>query len=452
MNKMATTPVRNTIPAVDPQRLAWGMLLLAFAAFCVICVVVGIGVNFFLFQSTIPMDSILVVGRGSIGVREANSDRYAFVPDRALLSFSSEVNTAPQSQANITFIDFQSGEHPVAYITVNSSSSLQVRSASRPRFEWSTSAYLIDLQQVAGDFDLFIPDDVGRNITISLTTVQGTLINLYESGQYIVDASDTAVRVVNRAGSASLIPPDRQSGRAIPVNFQGVLQTGGDIEVRPGFTDLLVNGNFRELNPNAGGGDSPQELLRGWVCGSDPNDNPRGSYRSQMVGGLMTLRIERYQDATTHGRTSCVQIFGQPGLEVGQNDYDFLALRARFFINFQSLHGCGIDGSECPLMLRMDYVNERGEPHIWYHGFYALNDPQLGYPLRCDSCSQEHEFINARSWYTYQSDDFLTLFPDGQKPATILSIMLYASGHQYDVHVNELALLARQAVSTEVES
>ncbi|HLU10037.1 MAG TPA: hypothetical protein VK003_10260, partial [Oceanobacillus sp.] len=57
-------------PSIDErerkaQRLAWTVLLVSFAIFCVICVASGIGVHYFLFRSTVPMLTELTVGRGT---------------------------------------------------------------------------------------------------------------------------------------------------------------------------------------------------------------------------------------------------------------------------------------------------------------------------------------------------------------------------------------------------
>ena len=41
------------------SRLAWPVLLIAFAIFCFTCVVTGLGLNFFLFESTVPMQVAL---------------------------------------------------------------------------------------------------------------------------------------------------------------------------------------------------------------------------------------------------------------------------------------------------------------------------------------------------------------------------------------------------------
>jgi hypothetical protein len=116
-------------------------------------------------------------------------------------------------------------------------------------------------------------------------------------------------------------------------------------------------------------------------------------------------------------------------------------LRATFNIQYQSLAVCGQKGSECPLMLQIDYRDENGVGQRWFHGFYAAENEQLNYPLSCDSCASEHEHVNEKVWYTYDSGNLFNLFPPGKRPVAISNVQFYASGHQYDVYVGEVALL-----------
>jgi hypothetical protein len=426
-----TSPKDHSSQRTDPQRLAWGVLLMAFAIFCAICVITGIGVNFFLFQSTIPMTSLLSVARGSAGANEQ------LVDAPTSLSFNADIRTVAQSQVTLAFIDQEANNRLIASVTLKENTSLKLQSASRPRFDWSTTGYQVDLTRISGKFDILIAEGLGRDVSIRLTTSQGALVNLKNSGRYSIDTSEASVRVVTREGEAILIPPNLEYGIAISPQNQGIVYTSNSlVALKPGYTDLLRNSYFRKMNPNVTVGAE----LDGWVCANDANDTPRGSYRSQFMDGVMTLRLERYEDATSHGRTSCLQTF-QPGLNLVDSPYNYFALRTTFRIHFQSLNACGFDGSECPLMLRMDYIDQQGEAKTWYHGFFSENDPQRESPVRCDSCAQEHESINKDIWYTYDSGSLFALFPPDQRPVSIIAIMFYASGHQYDVQISEVALV-----------
>ncbi len=448
MSNTAALPERSNA-RTDPHRLAWGVLLMAFAVFCVTCAAAGFVVNFFLFQSTVPMLSNLTVSRGSVEVTEPADPIARSVRTPVNLSGIAEVGTDSQSQAKLFVRDTLADGRLIAIVTLHTNSTLTLRTAARPRFNWSTSGYFVDLRDVSGRFDITIVPDLGRDVLVTLRSTQGVLINLSESGDYIVNTSNTRVQVLNRAGMAVLVPIGSQVGYVVPVAGQGVVDTETNtFETRQGYTELLQNSSFTALNPSVSSGDA-QELLSGWVCNNDPTDDPPGSYRSQMVDGVMLLRLERFGDATTHGRTSCVQTFGQTGLDVVARGFDYLALRATFSINFQSLNACGIEGSECPLMLRVDYIDQNGQAQKWYHGFFSANDEQLLYPLQCNSCRQAHEFINPKTWYTFDSANLFALLPPDQRPVQIVAVWFYASGHQFDVQVSEIALLGgRVALET----
>ncbi|MFQ3672717.1 MAG: hypothetical protein SNJ83_03875, partial [Aggregatilineales bacterium] len=97
-------------------------------------------------------------------------------------------------------------------------------------------------------------------------------------------------------------------------------------------------------------------------------------------------------------------------------------------------------GSECPLMLRVNYIDVNGSERAWFQGFYTMSNPALGYPPRCESCTQDHLQINPRVLYTYRTGNLFATIPASARPVRITSVEFYASGHQYDVLVNEIGM------------
>lgn len=434
---------------MDPQRLAWGVLLVSFALFCVLCIVVGVGVNLFLFQSQVAMQSEIAVGRGSAGITNPSDSSERNERGQVSLTVGSSITVDPVSQATVSFTNAQT-EQFVASITVKSNSGVTLRSAAQPRFDWSTSTYVINLPNARGEFDVLVADGLDHDIVVSFTTrePEAVRVNLSESGRYTLHVSDTQVQLFAREGRAFLFPSAAQ-GYSISTGTQAIYRFGSDAapEIRPGYANLLQNSFLNELNTNVGTGGNAQELLAGWACGNDPNDNPRGAFRSQILDGRMTLRLERYQDATSHGRTSCYQSFGQDGIDV--SGYDYMALRSVFAINYHSLAACGTEGSECPLTFRLDYIDANGRGQKWFHGFYTHDHPQSAYPLRCSTCLEPHEFINGGSWYIYDSGNLFSLFLPDQQMQRIVGVMFYSSGHQYDVYVSEVSLLTGGAEASQ---
>ena len=100
-------------------------------------------------------------------------------------------------------------------------------------------------------------------------------------------------------------------------------------------------------------------------------------------------------------------------------------------------------GSECPLTLYIEYTDINGIPRELYRGFYYALDPQFDYyKALCDSCSQDHQQINEKVWYTYKSGNLFSSIPEDARPAAINSVQFYASGHEYDVFISEIGLFA----------
>jgi hypothetical protein len=416
--------------------MAWGVLLLSFAIFCAICITTGLGLNYFLFQSTVLMESDVQVGRGSISVNTSS------VLDRLDLTNGADVRVAPQAQSTIFFRDSQQGDRLIASVTVRANSSVKLRRAVRPRFRWSSGPYTIELEDLVGDLDIFIPNDLERDVRLTVQTPKGDLADFGSSGQYFVSASDAQIRVTNRQGRVSLVPANTNQGRAIPVNNMGVIATDkpDEVALSPSLVNLIQNSTFQDVvTTQDSAGTSSVGLAISWGCTNSTVNLPRGSYQAEIQDGRYLLHFLRGENAETNGETRC-GTFPSGGYDVSQ--YSTLVLRATFNIQYQSLNACGSQGSECPLMLRVDYTDIHGGNHIWYHGFYARLDPQSNDPQSCDSCTSEHEQVNANKWYTYDSGNWFTLFSPDTRPATILNVQFYASGHQYDVYVGEVALLA----------
>lgn len=425
---------------IDPHRLAWGVLLIAFAIFCVIAAAVIIGIDYFLFQSTVPLRSILNSGRGTVGIMELANPIPQVGQNGALLPKGIVVSTDPQSQGTLQFVDSEGADTFIASVTLHNNSVLTLREASRPRFDWSRTRHNIDLINVRGKVSVDIAEIPGLDVLVRVETPAGAIIHLEGAGQYIITSMPSQLNVINREGRATFIPPDRRQGHSVPDDGLGIIYYDDNtVEQRSGYVDLLVDRKFRRLRTDGEG--AAQQV---WVCSNAPGDDPPGRYGFVSMQGLMPLHLVREDNATTHGETSCIQSFGQAGLDIQAAGLNHLALRATFHIQSHSLDACGTQGSECPLMLRMDYIDANGEGQRWYHGFYTREaSPQSNFPQRCASCIQDHELINANAWYTYESPNLMTLLntESTTPPISIVGIWFYASGHQYDVRIDEVALL-----------
>jgi hypothetical protein len=438
----------------NPVQVAWGILLLAFAVFCTIALFTLIGVHYFFFLSTVPMDATIASVRGGVNYTPLDFNERAVGDAAQVLNIGYSVEPNPQSQGIITIRDpYQNGQ-VVATLSLNDSDSrLTLRSALRPRYDWGDALFLIDVEDVQGDIEVYVADGYdSSNFLLQMETIQGAFIRIASSGQSTVQVVGDRTEILNNRGEVVLVDP-ALGARSIPQGYIGRVSTGQqtiDVVQNP-YINLVQNNAFSEVIGNG--------FPVSWRCGNAAESELDGSYTTMREEGRQSLQFVRGQ-TETHGETYCEQGV-IPSEEVSPNwidvqDYSYLSLKTTFLINFQSLNRCGQEGSECPLMVRIDYVatppapeGVEAEPQVYsqYYGFYAVNNPQqqADWPYQCQSCRQEHIRIREKQWYTYSSGNILPTLPF--KPAYITSVRLYASGHQYDVRVSELSLFAGNPTS-----
>ncbi len=416
-------------------------MVIAFAVFCVICAASALGLHYFLFDSSIPINATLSVGRGTAGLTTTDLNE-TFVRTQRSITNNSVVSTDSVAQATISFNDPLQPEILLASVTLFSNTSVDIDQMSRPRFEWSARENEILLDHISGTVDVFIPES-DREIVVHLTADDGTRVYLENAGQFSVQMTPQQIRVLNEEGSADIVSAQSGESQSVGAGQRGLYYpTNDQFLLLPGLVNL-ASPNGDDLFAMAASGSMPAESLPALGC-FNVQEEPQttGSFVFSEENGRSTVRFVRGGGAQSHGETGCALTFGSGGVDV--TSYSAMFLRAVFRIDNQSLSLCGQQGSECPLMLRVDYIPVNGQPaESWYHGFYARQDPTYNYyPARCDTCPIEHEAVNAGTWFTYQSDNLLSLIPADLHPASILNIRFYASGHEYDVFVDDVAVYA----------
>jgi hypothetical protein len=127
-------------------------------------------------------------------------------------------------------------------------------------------------------------------------------------------------------------------------------------------------------------------------------------------------------------------------------DLRSLKLRIELRVLQQDVPMCGQAGTECPVMVRIDYEDEEGSLRSWLQGFYYLPDPDPNTrnPNFCNTCNPRNPHIHVTNgvWLPYESDNLIpTLTQVASPPVYLKSISIYASGHKYQSQVSEVALL-----------
>ena len=188
-------------------------------------------------------------------------------------------------------------------------------------------------------------------------------------------------------------------------------------------------------------GDFGQGIDTSWIA-LVPSD-PTARISEVDDGGQSAARFQ-------HDQAQPLEISLFQSLNRNVRDLESLVLHLKVRIDYHSLSVCGDKGSECQIMVRIDYIDTAGGNRQWVHGFYALEDPGLDFqlPYYCVTCpepgSGNHHRVRDKTWFLYDSPNLMETLPSEFRPAIIQSVRVYASGHSYDSMVTDVELLAQE--------
>ncbi len=437
--------------AVSPDRLAWLVLLIGFAMFCLLTVSAALAIYGYLFRSTVAIPAVLHVAQGTVGITGSDFVETVERGNEDLTNTATSISTDSLSQATIQFHDIPTPEEEpgslLAAVTLQHNTFVTFERASRPRFDWSLNPYQLRLSDLKGEIDVLLTGVAQTSILLHVETEQGIAIELENDGRYRISASEDEVRVFNLVGKASAYFVDDMNTRELAPRGQELVFRLGNRSVnkRSEIHNVLSDSSF-SLNDNGGLFPTSTALPQSWGCLAAQDDFPIGSVSLEEFDGRFGMRLRRLDNATSHGDVKCTQLFGDEGLDV--SEYDSIKVVVTFYLNYQSLSQCGTLGSECPLMLRIDYKDHLPVPRVWIRGFHYEKEVITDYFTRCSSCSQDHQNINKRVWYTFESENLLSLIDVDDHPKLLESMQFYASGHQFDTVVSEILLLLESTEPT----
>ena len=434
---------------LPPERIAWIVMLGAFLLFCTVTLTSVFGVYHYLFRSTVAMSALLQVSKGTVGITGPDLIVAAERERDDLTNSVTSISTDSLSQATIQIKDLGDADPAtaelLAAVTIQGNTQVTYNYANRPRFEWSQNPQRVQFSRLNGALDILI-SGVNERQTImdfytdSLSSDKGVHIEFSGNGRHRLVVSEDEVRLLNLVGEATVYFHDNPSRRELARSGQElVLRIGARSMTQfPARTNVLKNGEISLLR-----GSDVSRALTDWQCSVEQMQAPPGHFSLVRFDGRIGLRLRRINNAQSNGEVRCTQVFGTEGLDV--RDYDSVRVLATFLPNYQSLSVCGRAASECPLMLQIDYefidAAGRRRDAQWYRGFYYATDVSGDARKRCDTCIQDHLDINQAVWYTFDSDNLLNLIAEEERPTRIRSLSFYASGHQFDTLVSEMALL-----------
>lgn len=407
------------------ESLAWLVLLLSFFTCVTLAIGIPLGTRWFVLNSTRPM-TIVLEPRGGTITYQAPGDSGAFVVEGTMEVFPrGEITLEADGDALLLYYHPDQDEAPVGTIQLYNRTSLVVGNASTPRFEASRKPHHIDLQ-VAQALNMRPSlTGNGRAVESRVLTPQGPIT--LEQGYFHLIIEQNRAELTVRSGRANLADPlTGESLLLVPLQRTLITDEGlGDIFV--GERDLLRTRN----------GDFSEPLGDYWVVYSDAGrteDNTGTVRQSQLDDGTQYVYFSRAGE-------NWAEVGIRQELNQDIREITSLRLTARFRIDTQTLPVCGSLGTECPVMIRVEFIDNNGSVREWIQGFYSRegeNDPL------CQRCEWKalHERIPQDVWYDYDSDDLLPqLQQQGITPVAIQAAEVYASGWIFGSGISELAIL-----------
>jgi hypothetical protein len=407
----------------NPQRLAWTVLSVSLFVCMVLAVSVPLTVTSFINDSSDAALMTLDVQQGTALVsREGATEPIGVTTSLTNLAEGSTIRADENVQALLTIRSVHDNAL-LQTVAIYGNTDLDIRQARAPRFQQSTRPYQIDLKVNRGRVSTNVAKGNDRPLEITLTTPQAT--TSLQEGSYSFDVNNDETQVTVRDGLANV----GAQGSTQTLNAQQ--RTVVKLNSRPSGIlsperNLVTNGNFRL--PLEGTWDVYNDLQN--------TDELSGTVTIQSVGGQRSAVFDR--TGAYHAETGIRQNI------TNRDVRDFRSLRLHFVVRVseQDVPVCGQAGSECPLMVRLDYKDENGTDSRFYQGFYAVPDRNGVNPNYNTSSGSrnEHKRIVPNVAYTYDSANLMETL----KPQQITAITFYASGHSYRSAVAEVELLGAQ--------
>jgi hypothetical protein len=413
----------------NPERVAWTVLVSAVAIFCLIAVGCPLSVQSYLRNARQGLHAQLNSQRGTVRIERKGSNRVDAVsldaPSPIQLFKGDGVRTGDLEEGLLTLQkgDLENRE-TLGTVVIYDNSDVVLKDAYAPRFGLSSDPYKAILQIKRGRVRIEVQSaGDGRPMEIEVRTDHAR-IHLGK-GSYALEVTNQRTTATVRSGQASIRVGDQEL--ALTEEQRAIVSEGTLDGPLPAEHNLIVNGDFAQGIDTAWDNFGP----------SDP-----------------TARISTADDDGRpvvwfqHDEAQPLEIGLAQTVNRNVRDVESLVLHLKVRVNYHSLSVCGIHGSECPVMVSVDYRDTAGDIRQWVHGFYAWNDPGISGELDyCRICpapnSGNHNLVPEQTWFLYDSPNLMEL-PQEIRPVTIESVLIYASGHRYDSMVTDVELLAQE--------
>jgi len=413
------------------QRLAWAVVFASFISFVALVVLIPLSISSAIQNAVRPLAVRVQANEGTVGIQQADnaiSALFAGAEPQELDAGGTILTNATDTALIQIFTPDET--QVVARIQVYGNTNVEMAKGSTPRFGVSSAENRLELNLSGGRLLVSVPPVEERPLNLFLIVPQGE-ITIHEPGQYSITTVNAESQfsvlqgqaaVVGNEGSLVLVTDERA---VLPA--EGALRGPLDTE-----RNLVKNGDFGRNFDN-------WALLPGDV---EREGQPSVEVKISTRANEPVLKFSRLGEG--HADASVLQTIDQD-----ITDYQSLQVLVWMQVLNQSLPVCGSQGSECPLIIRIDYTDVNGVDQVWQQGFYAVgvvvDDENPGQCITCGPPILDHFHIPFNQLYFYESGNLLEQL--GQLnilPRHINKISIVSSGHSFDVEVLELAVMARE--------
>jgi hypothetical protein len=406
----------------NPERLAWVVLLTSFFVCIGLTAAVPLGIRRYVQYAQVPQRVTLEVQQGPLRVIVAGRGApVAIDQDRDEIPERTIVATDVTAGRLAVHTPIEDGPI-IATVQLYGNTEAVLATARSPRFASSPLPHQVTLEVRAGRVRINVFNEENRPTAVKAQTPHG-MVRLAE-GSYEVKVNGENMEVTVRNGLAHVINDDQVDLTLGPAQ-RAVVSGAQTVVPQSAARNLITNGDFQ----------SPLSPANGWTSYSQQTDpqQPEGTTRSVTNAGRNA--VEFFRDGSNHAEVGIRQ-----EINYDVRDFSFLQMHLDVRIisqNIAGFGGCGYLGTECPVIVRMDYKDIYGTDREWLHGFYR------GEPASDWLINWWAEQLPSSNWQTYDSANLMEELV-ATPPALIKSLTVYASGHSFYALVTEVELLAQE--------
>lgn len=425
----------DTISIHSRERVAWTVLLISFTIFCAVAIAVPLLIRVYLQDSTQLLDVTVQANEGTVSINEENElPRAALSGETAQPVVPGAMILTDATASGLLLVSHPQTEELLARVQLYSATVVWVQEATRPRFQLSSRSQTLTLELTGGRLRLVIGETEKRPFDVTVKTPHGQIL-IHDPGEYSLDVNNDETQVTVQQGQLTVMAQE-QSMRLNQAERAEIALNAPPVGPLVPERNLIENGSF----------DERWKKWQQYAWEIERSDQPTGAIEIFEMGGESGIHVLRNGEG--HADVGIRQIINQD-----VTDFDSLLLEVDLRILGQTLAVCGTVGSECPVIIRLEYDDVNGNAQVWQRGFYAIGEiDQDSTPDVCLACPPprlEHVKVTPGQFSFYQSNLIEDLRLKGfLPPRRIKNISIVASGHSFEIELLDVALIAGEAIST----